>query len=898
MKTLIRQMLSFTLPILSMTLIPVAESAVIGADGGITLYVSYDNTDIAGGVSWNDNITQSNGSGGITCTPTNNARSAQGAPASPGSCPGGDTCLGREKLAGDIELLAQYIYQSTHGEHYLRRVYLSDNGRAWNAADIRWSVGTGGSSAPSNGWVTPGVSLNMRSAFRRCIHDVAHHELGHYFYNLPDRYARSGGYYRGRIGGGSIFDVDVDVGDPNTVMSGNFPHRFVDTTNASITISYDPPGSSAVNNEVLTPSLLTDADPGNDGPDRAHHGHTHPFAQDEWSLLPSRHADLSGVHTEGDFTDPDFSLMPAVDIRFLGEDEPHPGTILLLDRSGSMGVTTHGITAAQYVQEAGMYLYHSSLPGDFVGTHLYNASIEELFPYAAYDATNNLPFASFRVASGLTNIAAALESAIDAFIAEHGEMGSNGGQIVLMSDGKQTTGPSLWDQVTRAVDRGIQIHTLSFGNADTATMEAISTATDGDVIEMSEVSDGSELKLGMARELSELRGLTPIHFEKKIIDPNTSLDRVPAYQGTFDIPRNNRALQFYVFLTQSNAANLQLELEDPAGNLYKANPQNVANLGRLNGITVQKPEKGTWTYRILGRKGYFPYNEPMEIIGYVENRDLDTSLSVVPAQAPYTGQYRILAQVQHRYPLTNLTVTAYLYRGHTLIGTVPLRDDGKAGIDDAALDGLYAGVFYPEQYGISGKRPKVRIDVNFTTNAKTRPAPNAHYETGADLRGLTRDYLKRAHHVFTAFATDTVSFSNKDDYRPSIRIIDSTATKVFPGYAGKIVVGVANAYVSLKSLRASLGQGITVNVDRVQQNKRTLGATVYLSYRVNKDARNGTRELLLQNNQMRVEADNVLLVKGGLLEPPKTSVISPLKGNIQTFDISHPHTGGLRTHIH
>jgi len=325
----------------SFCLTPASDAAVIGADGGITLYISYDNLDAAGGGSWNDNITQSNGFGSITCNPTDTARANLGAPNSPGSCPGGDTCLGREKLEGDIEQLAEYIYQSTEGTHYLRRVYLSDNGRAWDEADVKWNVGGGGSSSAVGAWDSPFIGFNMNSGMRRCIHDVAHHEFGHYFYSLPDRYARSGGYYRGTIGGGPVFDVDVDVGDGNTVMGSNFPHFFVDTTNAEITVSYTPPGGSAVSGEVLTPGLLTDADPNNDGPDRAHHGFTMPFAQDEWSILPGVHAELASVHTEGSFPLP--SGMPPVDIRFLGEEDPYPGTMLLLDRSGSMSVTTNGV---------------------------------------------------------------------------------------------------------------------------------------------------------------------------------------------------------------------------------------------------------------------------------------------------------------------------------------------------------------------------------------------------------------------------------------------------------------------------------------------------------------------------------------------------------------------------
>jgi len=680
-----------------------SQAATIAADGGITLYISYDNMDVPGGVSWNDNVTEVNNTTDASCDTTNDGRAAVGAPNSPGQCPGGITCPGWEKMLGDLDRLAEYIYQSTEGAHYLRRAYLSDNGRAWNQADIRWNVGSGGSFVPvGSDWQTPFTSLSLNSATRRCIHDVVHHEMGHYFYDLPDRYARGGSYYRGTFGAG-IFDVTVDVGDPNTVMSRNFPHLFVDTTNAQLTISYDP-GTGLVSNEVLTPGLLTDGDPSNDGPDRAHHGYSFPFAQDEWSLLPSRHADLSGMHTEGDYTGPDMSLMPEPDYRFLGEDAPYPGTVLLLDRSGSMAVTTNGVPASQFVQEAGMYLYHSSLDSDYVGTMLYNGTVEVLFDYEEYDETNQLLYASFRTPAGLTNIAAALESAIDAMIAEHGADGVNGGKIVLMSDGKQTTGPDLWAEVTRAEDHGIEIHTLSYGDADLPTMEAIATSTGGEVIVMSENTDGSELKLGMARELSELRGYTPIHIYKGVIKPTSHSKYTQIFEGKFELPKMSRALQFYAFLDKGNAADYELELEDSAGNVFFANPQNVADMGRLNGVTVEKPMAGTWTYRIKGSKrrdGTFPSSDEFELVAQTLNLDLDSALRVVKAQGNYATKYILQGQLFHKYPLMNIIANADVYLGKTKIATIPLYDNGKAMIDAAAADGIYSALFDPRQFDIT-----------------------------------------------------------------------------------------------------------------------------------------------------------------------------------------------------
>ncbi|HEY7773422.1 MAG TPA: VWA domain-containing protein [Marinagarivorans sp.] len=832
-----------------------SHGATIAADGGITLYLSYDDA-TSTGVSWNSSVIQTDAG----CSPTNNARAAQGAPNSPGNCPS-PSCIGRNKLQADIQDFAEYVYQSTHGAHYIRRVYLSDEGRAWNQADVKWSIGSGGSSSPQ-GWAIPFSGINMRNTLRSCIHDVFHHEFGHYFYNLPDRYARSAGYYQGRIDGGASFPVSVDTGDPNTVMAGNFPHFFVDTTNAEITVSYTPPGGSAVAGEVLTPALLADADPDNDGPDRAHHGHNTPFAQDEWSLLPSRHADLTNVHTEGDFDLPDMTAMPEPELIFLGEDTPHPGTVLLLDRSGSMGVPTNGVPAVQFVQEAGMYLYHSALPEDYVGTQLYNASVETLFNYEEYDPSNTLPSASFRTAIGLTNIAAALESAIDTLIAEHGEEGAHGGKIVLMSDGVQTTGASLWDQVTRAEENGIEIHTLSFGSADTATMEAIATTTGGEVIAMSEKTDASELKLTMARELSELRGMTPLHFQKDILKPNADGKRGSIYEGRFHVPPLGRSLQFYAFLEKGNAAEFPLELIDPAGNVFNANPQNVAKMGRLNGVTVHHPKPGTWTFRINGSKrlqGQLPSDDFFELVAYTRDLNLDTLLSVTPTDK--AGVYTITGQLTHMYPLMNIQATAKVYSGKKLLATLPMIDNGKAGIDPTAKDGQYSTIFDARKMD---SPQKVRVDIEFKTHSKSTPASAAHYETGTSIKALAEQYAKLLKMPFSAFATDTVVLEKPEQYQPRIVNIEPrTPLRAKPGTQGKLVIHVENALFTKKTLRASLGQGIETAVVGIEYDKKSFSSRITLSYRVTDTAYNGYKSVTLQNNRLTLDDDKVLYVEGG-----------------------------------
>lgn len=803
-----------------------AGAAVIGADGGITLWISFDNLD-ALGASLSDTMTETDSlPGGYSCSATESGRSAVGASSSPPSCPGGaSTCTAEEKITADLTKFADYIYQSTEGNHYLRRVYLSDQGRAWDSADIKWNIGVGGSSAPY-GWNNADLSMNLNSGYRYCIHDVVHHEFGHYFYNLPDRYARADGYYKGTMPGSStVFDVDITGRDINTVMSNNFPHLFVDTTNASITVDYDPPGPSNITGEVLTPSLLSDGDSTNDGPNRAHHSHTTPFAQDEWSLLPTRHADLTGVHTEGTFAS--VGATPALDIVIIGDDEPHPGTVLLLDRSGSMGVTTNGVTAAQYVQEAGMFLYHSAEDDDYVGTSLYNASVEELFAYDVYNPANDLPFASFRNASGLTDIAGALKSGIDALIAEHGEGGVNGAELYLMSDGKQTTGASLWDQVTRANERGIKIHTFSFGDADTSTMDAISSGTSGSSTPMSERDDAAELKMLMTRKFNTGRGMTPIAVHKGAMREKINLGSTQVWPGEFYVPPKTAALQFYTFFPVANASDLTIELRDPTGASFVSAPANNLTVkGRFNGVKLDGPKAGKWTFLIAGKPGSPIPSEPIELAAYADNRELKGNSWFDGAKG---DALQLRARLNWRYPMTDMTVRSKLYARGAEVGAVTLYDDGASGGDTRARDGIYSGLItlsdeeWKKRLGSTQRLvPKIRVETEFQVTPKSVPAPYAHYETGFTPAMALANYKRGNVGTFRAFATNVFDLKDYKEAKPKLprlRFFEQWKPQtIMPGRGGQIGFYIEGARPLPSQLRISLGEGVATQLSEVRDN--------------------------------------------------------------------------------
>lgn len=834
------------------------QAATVGSDGGVTLWVSYDDSS-SGPLDIDDTVDVTDATAGASCNPTNNARSANGAAASPAQCPAGaSSCTGREKVSGDIQRFAEYVWQSTEGATHIRRVYVADEGRSWDTSDIQWNMNSAGSTAGVSGWKITDRVIRLRSSARSCIHDVLHHEFGHYFHRLPDRYARSGDYYRGRFGGGGVFDVDGTVADPNSVMNANFPHRFNDTTNASLTLDYTAPGALPTVGEVLTPALLADSDPANDGPDRAHHTFTEPFAQDDWTTMPGEHAHLAGIHAEGTFDGPDIASMPLVDIEFLDGSMPLPGTVLLLDRSGSMGVQTDGVPASQYVQEAGLYLYHSALSSDFVGTYLYNGSVEELFEYAVYDPTNQLPQASFRDAQGATNIADALETGIDELLAEHGAGGVNGAQIVLMSDGRQTVGPDLWTEVERANTLGIRINTFSFGDADATTMQQIASDTGGGNTEVSEREDAFELKLSMAHEFGDIRGFTPVHSFKGPLKRTERRGRVEYAEGRFVVPRHSRDLSFYSFLEGGNAALYDIELIDPTGSVSLVQADDIAERGRFNGIKRQKPMEGEWRYRILGTAKtdfVLPTGQPFELTAHVRNPTLDASLSVV-GPGSLAGTVKVTGQVDFRYPMTDVGAVLHVYRDGQRRGAIRLFDDGVNGDDDAARDGVYTGLLDLSRFGLDrpldGKRSgKTRLDAQFLIGKPSTPAPNAHYETGTVIKALAEDYEinGRGKLPFEAWATRTVDLSRRDDQqdRGGLKLLDpASPLKLRPGDTGQMVVQLLGFVPSRAQLRVGLGRSVKARIDEVRPLGNDAGATIKLSYAVAKDAGVGARTLRLQ----------------------------------------------------
>ncbi len=901
----------------------VSQSATIASDGGVTLWLSYDDL-VSPGASLSDDVTvilnNSN------CQFVNDARNAQGLPDSPGSCGDGtigQTCTGEEKLIGDLEKFAEHLYESTEGTHYLRHVYISDEGRSWETADIRWSIGnSGNSSAWPWGWEDTTKELNIRRGLGACTHELLLHEFGHYFYSLPDRYQvnESDGYYEGTLDGSTSFDVGVCVPDPNTLMTNNgFPHQFVDTTNASIAVSYDPPGSGHFDcanpdgtggGQVLTPGLLSDGDPNNDGPRwNGKWGFNLPYAQDEWSYMPDNQIDLTGIHTEGDFSDPNFDDMPEPQFHIIGADAVNPGIILLLDRSGSMQVETNGVSAAQFVQEAGLYLYHSTPDGQFVGAYVYNAGVDPLFEYAEYDSNFALPSSPGQAPllnpTGATNIALALETAIDAFVDEHGEGEANGGQIFLMSDGKQTTGNDLFDQVDRANQLGIKIHTFTYGNADAATMAQISSTTSGDGTAMSAAENGSELKLGMAKQFSLIRGNTPIYSFKGKLTKSGVTGGVEFFEDAFSLPPTAQNLRFYAFQADGNASELDIRLRNDTGQNYQVAATALTDKGRFAGTQIESPQPGEWLVRILAdKKRKVLPKDAVEIVAYADDRNLDGKVWFKSGPNSVSSKMQLRAFLDYRYVLTDMKVLAHLYHEGNRVTSIRMYDDGKKGGDNHRADGIYsadldlrqlarkAGLKWTKgEYGI--ENPKIRIDVQYLVNKNSVPAPNYHYSRGGGYQELLDDYRPAE---FEAWTTLVHAFSRKSPKPVLQRIRTRTAV---PGRNYRTTVGILNARPQAGEIRLSIGPGIKTQVHRVTPRRDRLGVNLSVSYRIDRDAEAGPRSLKVQFGDALLVGESAVTVRRNQQsrtaspDRPSTSIESTTRGTtVPNVNLPSGNVGG------
>ncbi len=815
--------------------LPNAEAATISSDGGITLTLSFKYDYDANMDSW----------------------------------PSNTEWIVKDKLEYDFTETAKAICRLTEGKHYLKRVYLAEEAHAWDYADIRWTLSPEGeTSANLGGWANPWGHVYYGMGIMDDAWKTVGHELGHYIYSLIDEYPNplEPDYNRGYLiiddEESDIFDVIIQPfpdapthGCEHTNMNNSdYGIKWCDGTDHLLTVEYVHPETSETVTQELSAAVLGTPD---EGPYSTRIDM--PYATPGWDVAPVFQADLIGHHTEGVF--PELPECETADVEFvyLAQAEDVPGRILLLDRSGSMAYEVYGRPAVDYVQETALYLYHISNSDDYIGARVYNNVVEDLFEYGLYDDENTL--VDFYDAENLTDIRLALEGAIDTLLIEHedDEGGAAGAEIFLMSDGKQTVEGDLFEEVERAEAEGIVIHTFSFGDADTETMDAIADGSGGIVYSMFAPTEyPNNLKLGMVRAISDRAGLTSVlSYRGELTQSGATEEGVPYHEVTFIVPPDSRATNFSLF-PESNAASIyKYEIKAPDGTTYLSDQTPVQTRGRFLGTRITSPEEGKYLVRVYSKRGgQLPTGE-VQLLAYIDSREIDANSwldgDYVDASRP--REFPIYATVANRFPLTGAKVTAYFYTpdGRAITEST-LYDDGLDG-DAIAGDGLYTGIADTETF----RKMKVTRAMQKTVVQVGRssvPAPNHLWNDPAKYESVLKGYRRT---TFTAISEQIVRFEygNPKRHVPHLRSARNGKNRWFPGTRQRAGFSICNAAPNQRALRVNLGQGIDVRgVYGPMQNRRQKNCFDYsLSFYVVKNAAPGRRTLAVQYGDTILKRD-------------------------------------------
>jgi hypothetical protein len=880
-----------------------ASAAVFDSDGGITLWISYDNLDAtmnaenATGVllapapdasrrldHFFDHDALKTPVGAASCVNNKAARSTHDATAAIHSCPS-TGCKGIEKFEADIKTLARYIYSITEGRHFLRRVYVSErvDGRVWETADIQWNVGNGGitnttkSMATFNGWTYARSPVRMHGALRACGPDELLHELGHYLYWLADRYPGEHGACPLFVDTAG-FRVDILETDEKyaeeTVMSGMFPHRFSDSETAKVRVKY-PTGNPP---PFPVTEITLEADNASEGPYR-NLGDCQlrrvAFGRDEWSQLQDEaitpHVDLVGTHATGSWPTVELPVEKKPDIQYVKAEHRQPGIIVLLDNSNSMNAPAND-PASKYAQEFATFFYHSSdppvegasaVPGELSGTFLYNNEVKRWIGYEEFDPDEELQDLEFPTAVGSTKVTKALAAAIDTFDEAHPETGANSGTIFLVSDGDFAGDDALWEQVRRANQHGIKLSPVRYGEASSVVMDEIAAYSSTEKRSVFAPSHAQEMKLGLCREIATLRGNTAIHsFKGTVTDASaegvcTATGAAGACQGELVVPPGTEDLLLYVFLRDGNAGELKLELiADGASASSTANANEPLPMkGRFNGIRVESPAAGMWTYTITGP---LSSADQIEIVGYANHPELDAEVWLEQSEG---ADPTLKARLTHRYPLTHLPLvryTAYDGEGRPLNSNAGMaeNDEHRGGTERVRSDGVYAreielsgSTFVPGQ--------RVRFDVEFVTafsSGATKPGENVRYSPSADHALVENDYNRfypsASRKDFKAYATLVTTLGEPPRAAPTVKTyrLPRRFRRNQPGEASYLGATVKRAHPLLEQTRVSLGAGVDAKVISVRRRQRCHAdrTVIGIRYEIDDAAQPGPRNLLLQ----------------------------------------------------
>jgi hypothetical protein len=624
-----------------------------------------------------------------------------------------------------------------------------------------------------------------------------------------------------------------------------------------------------------------------------------------WSLAAAYHADLEGVHEIGVYPTraeivAERGEHPAVECEwFVDGLGAGASAALLVDKSGSMGyldLSEPKRPAVDQAMDGALYFYNEIASDRFAGAYVYDTVTAEASSEGAGLAfaakSGSLKSIDAVAAGGDTDIAEAILTA-RTDIGATANVPAETKNIVIFSDGKHNSGDNPYDEAEAACLAGIDVHTISYGDADSSALEQLArcgkswvagTELAGDTAYAE--PDPLEVKTAIARMVQLLRDRDEVLEYRGYLPPAGQVE-----EHTFTVPAGTSLLRFSwlgnrtcVFSgappngTCTPVLNLltTVELIGPDGTHYAAKAGGAASAGVYRVHTVNAPRAGTWTARIdTATPNPPPSTDPFEWpnkvpktrvswVAHVAHPGVAASAWVKERRVPVDHAVPIRAEMTFGRRVTGITASAVVtHRGSAW--TVPMYDDGTNG-DDVARDGIYVGVFNPDGVwpGVSAGAYRVKVKLA-SEGGMARPVNPEKLQDGADdlvaiAPGTASVEAETAFHLSSRYSTG-------QDGLPLVGDVDVTCPDLPPGQSATLTARVEGLTFDPERTRISLGPDVDLSIvsavcERCDDTSTDPVETVTMIAQVAADAAPGPRTAAVQVGVDRIKAEDACRVCG------------------------------------
>ncbi len=611
-----------------------------------------------------------------------------------------------------------------------------------------------------------------------------------------------------------------------------------------------------------------------------------------WRSATLKQIDLTGAHAIGGPYTPLGMLPPWPGFTCnwqVADPGANPQVALLVDKSGSMGFPEFSdppVPAVDLALDGARFVYNEIVPaGNYAGLYLFDTAAA---PAAANGGATSYPFQVKAgdvedldpvAAGGGTNIAAALREAIDDILPSGAPPATR--SIILFSDGKSNDPlDDPFEEAERACDANIFVHTIAYGDADSAALDKLSTCGPSWITGTKQAKDPLfaepdplEIKAALARMGHVVAADVEVLEDSGLLEP---LATSTAETREFVVPPGAGELVFDWLANRScvhespppsacePVLNLlpTVELISPGGVHHVAGLPPGAAAGVYRSIRVASPEAGTWTARLDKTE---PVPAPSTIPGeweqkvaatavvwtaHVQHGSLDIRAWVEEERQPVDAPVVIRARMAMGPRMTNVGATATVtHAGNTW--ELALHDDGEHS-DDAPFDAIHAAVFNPDGTwpGVTagGYRVKVRMEAI--------PGMTLGVAPGEPVDGVTdAEAFPDPGHV-VAEAETSFRLSTRYSIDPDGALSPGTVTISCPQlrrgdtHVG-LVADVEGIRLDADSTRMTLGEDIDLTVTAVDfancaDTATDPGGSISFDLSVGATAETGFRSLLVQ----------------------------------------------------